>query len=131
MSGQQIEIILSRQLADCLSVPVFLTDPNGNLLFYNEPAEQLLGLRFEETGPMTAAEWGSAFHPVHPDGSSISAEDLPLLRTLKTLIPEHGEMCIKSTDGSLHDISVTSYPIVGRPCRVLGAMAIFWEKQQL
>ena len=47
-----IEIILSRQLADCLSMPVFITDTVGNLIFYNEPAENLLGTRFEETGEM-------------------------------------------------------------------------------
>jgi hypothetical protein len=38
-----IQIILTRQLAGYLSVPTFLVDPNGTLLFYNEPAEVLLG----------------------------------------------------------------------------------------
>ena len=38
-----IQIILTRQLAAYLSVPVFLVDPKGNLLFYNEPAEIVLG----------------------------------------------------------------------------------------
>jgi hypothetical protein len=47
-----IQLILTRQLAGYLSVPVFLVGPNGDLLFYNEPAEILLGKRFEETGPM-------------------------------------------------------------------------------
>ena len=36
-----IQIILTRQLAGYLSVPTFLVDPNGTLLFYNEPAEVL------------------------------------------------------------------------------------------
>ena len=31
----EIEIILNRQLADCLSIPVFITDIQGNLIFYN------------------------------------------------------------------------------------------------
>ena len=50
MPNQEIEIILSRQWADNLSIPVFLVDTKGNLLFFNEPAEAILGLRFEETG---------------------------------------------------------------------------------
>ena len=51
-----IQIILTRQLAGYLSVPLFLVDPKGNLLFYNEPAEVILGRRFEETGALTAEE---------------------------------------------------------------------------
>ena len=47
-----IELILTRQLADCLAIPVFITDTIGNLLFYNEPAEDILGKRFEDTGEM-------------------------------------------------------------------------------
>jgi hypothetical protein len=42
-----IQIILTRQLAGYLSVPLFLVDQKGNLLYYNEPAEVLLGRRFE------------------------------------------------------------------------------------
>ena len=41
MAAHEIEIILNRQLADCLSIPVFITDTVGNLIFYNEPAEQV------------------------------------------------------------------------------------------
>jgi hypothetical protein len=41
--AQPIQIILMRQLAGYLSVPLFLVGPNGDLLFYNEPAEAILG----------------------------------------------------------------------------------------
>ena len=47
-----IQIILTRQLAAYLSVPLFLVDPKGNLLFYNEPAEAILGRRFDPTFPI-------------------------------------------------------------------------------
>jgi len=45
-----IEMILNRQLADCLAIPVFITDTIENLVFYNEPAEGILGKRYEDTG---------------------------------------------------------------------------------
>ena len=61
--GHPIQIILARQLAGYLSVPVFLVDQIGNLLFYNEPAEQILGQRFDETGAMPAEVWSTAFTP--------------------------------------------------------------------
>ena len=31
-------------------MPIFLVDTEGNLLYYNEPAEAILGRRFSETG---------------------------------------------------------------------------------
>ena len=57
--AQPIQIILMRQLAGYLSVPMFLVGPNGDLLFYNEPAETILGRRFDETGTMSAKEWSA------------------------------------------------------------------------
>ena len=58
MAAYEIEIILNRQLADCLSIPVFITDTDGNLIFYNEHAEEVLGKRFEETGEIRPASNG-------------------------------------------------------------------------
>jgi PAS domain-containing protein len=130
MAGSQIEIILSRQLADSLSIPVFLVDTLGNLLFYNEPAEELLGLRFEETGAMPVEEWSSIFKPKDEQGNGLRAEMLPLVHTLKHKVPAHGEFWIDSLKGENHKISVTSYPIMGRPNRFLGAVALFWKTSE-
>jgi PAS domain-containing protein len=127
MSANQIEIILSRQLADCLSIPVFLTDPEGNLLFYNEPAEDLLGKRYEETGRMPVEEWSTIFKPVDVDGVAIPPGELPLVQTLMNQRPAHGTFFIENLKGVKVKISVTSYPIIGRPDRFLGAVALFWK----
>jgi PAS domain-containing protein len=56
MPQQEIEMILVRQLASYLAMPIFVVDPQGTLVFYNEPAELLLGRRFEETGEMSIAD---------------------------------------------------------------------------
>ena len=48
---------------DGLNTPAFLVGADGELLFYNEAAGALLGSSFEESGRMTASEWGSAFGP--------------------------------------------------------------------
>ncbi|TNE62319.1 MAG: PAS domain-containing protein [Bacteroidetes bacterium] len=127
MASNQIEMILSRQLADCLSIPVFLTDPEGNLLFYNEPAEELLGKRYEETGRMPVSEWSTIFKPVDETGSPLAPEELPLVKTLSQQQPAHGTFWIESLTGIRNKISVTAYPIIGRPDRFLGAVAIFWK----
>jgi hypothetical protein len=46
MAQHPIEVILMRQLASYLAMPILLVDPAGTLLFYNEPAERLLGRRY-------------------------------------------------------------------------------------
>lgn len=127
MATNHIEIILSRQLADCLTIPVFLTDPEGNLLFYNEPAEELLGKRYDETGRMPVEEWSTIFKPVDHNGKTIPPEKLPLVITLTHRHPAHGTFWIESLDGKKYKISVTAYPLIGRPDRFLGAVAIFWK----
>ena len=37
MSQKEIEVILARQLASYLALPVFIVDLEGTLLFYNDP----------------------------------------------------------------------------------------------
>jgi PAS domain-containing protein len=128
MATPEIEIILARQLADCLSVPVFLVDPAGNLLFYNEAAEQILGKRFEDTGEMAVGEWSTIFIPMDKDGNRIPPEELPLVRTIATRKPALGSFIINSLEGKAIEITVTSYPIIGRSKRFSGAAAIFWPK---
>lgn len=127
MPHQQIELILSRQLADNLSIPIFIVDTVGNLLFYNEPAEELLGLRFEETGAMPVEEWSTIFKPQDDKGEILPASALPLVQTIKKQEPAHGSFWIRSMKGELLKIAVTSYPIIGRPHRFLGAVALFWK----
>ena len=129
MSSQQIEIILSRQLADCLSIPIFIVDIRGNLVYYNEPAEGILGIRYEETGFMPVEEWSSLFKPENEKGEPLPAQQLPLVQTLTNHIPAHGQFWIHSLDGKRHLIDVTSYPIIGRPHRFIGATAIFWKSE--
>ena len=120
-------MILSRQLADSLSVPVFLVDPDGNLLVYNQPAEGVLGKKFEDTGPMPVGDWGTSFFPHEEDGTLIPPEGLPLVQTINTQIPAHRTFWIKSLKGNSTKISVTALPIIGRSGKFRGAMAIFWD----
>ncbi|HEX6333522.1 MAG TPA: PAS domain-containing protein [Flavisolibacter sp.] len=122
-----IEIILTRQLADCLAMPVFLTDTQGNLLFYNEPAEDILGKRYEDTGEMDMHEWGTVFKNKDDEGNPVPPEELPLVKTLQSQLPYHKTFWIESLQGKAERISVTSYPIIGRAGNFLGAVAIFWR----
>jgi PAS domain-containing protein len=127
MAAYEIEVILNRQLADCLSIPVFITDTSGNLIFYNSPAEEILGLRFEDTGELPVETWSVIFKPVDDQGEILPPDQLPLVKTLNDATPHHKSFRIESAIGRSQKISVTSYPIISRAGKFLGAVAIFWK----
>ena len=129
MPAYEIEIILNRRLADCMALPVFITDTSGNLIYYNEPAEAVLGKQYEETGEMPVEEWSTIFKPVDEKGNAMPPEELPLVKTLKECYPYHKTFWIESLKGKREKISVTSYPIIGRASKFLGAVAIFWASK--
>ena len=128
MAQREVELILVRQLAGYLALPIFVVDPEGTLLYYNEPAELLLGLRYDETGEMPVEEWSTVFVPRdETTGDPLPQESLPLVRALRQKSPQHGRMMIDGLDGARRTLDVTALPLIGQHGRELGAMAVFWE----
>jgi PAS domain-containing protein len=127
MAPHEIEVILFRQLASCLAMPIFIVDTAGTLLYYNEPAEVLLGQRFEETGAMAQDEWATSFRPLTSEGDVIPADQLPLVRALTDRRPAHTSLWIEGGDGVRRHLSVTAFPLDSQSGQLLGAVALFWE----
>ena len=127
MSQKDIEVILLRQLASYLATPVFIVDPQGNLIFYNEPAEKVLGRRFDETGEMPAAEWGAAWTPTDENGDPLPAMELPLSLALTESKPSCRRFWIRGLDGVRRHIEAVAFPLIGQAQRHLGATVIFSE----
>jgi hypothetical protein len=96
-------------------------------LFYNEPAETILGRRFEETGAMPAAVWSSVFTPVDDQGRPIPPQDLPLMTALAKQRPAYKRFHIQGLNGKRRRIEVAAIPIQGLQGEFLGAVALFWE----
>lgn len=128
MPQREIEVILARQLASYLNMPVFIVDPEGNLVFFNEPAESILGRRFEETGEMTASEWSTVFTPMDEHGNALAPDLLPLMIALADRKPAYRQFWIRGLDGARHYIGVSAFPLIGQANRFLGAVALFWEE---
>jgi PAS domain-containing protein len=127
---QPIELILMRELADKLATPIFVVDAEGSLVFYNEPAEVLLGLRFEETGPMPAAEWSTVFAPLDTDGQPMAPTDLPLVVALREGRAAHETFDIRGLDGTVRRLETTAIPVVDSHGHLLGAAALFWQRER-
>ena len=128
MASEQrpVELILARGLMSNLTTPAFLVDPDGTLVFFNDAAGELLGLRYEEAGPMALPEWGTRFTPLTDDGDQIPVEDLPLAVAIRELRPVHVHFTVRSLRGDERRIEVSAFPIVGNQ-GLRGAMAIFWD----
>ena len=131
MSAAQhpVEIILARGLMSNLTTPAFLVDSDGNLVYYNDAACELLGLRFEEAGPMSREDWATRFQPVAPDGNAIDPESLPLVIALRRGRASHTAMRIRPASGEPRDLEVSAFPIIGTSGQ-RGAMAIFWSPEE-
>ena len=127
MAQKDVEVILMRQLASYLATPIFLVDAAGTLVFYNEPAERLLGRRYDETGEMLLDEWATAFTPTAEDGAPLPADALPLVIALREHRAAHRALWIHGLDGVRRKIGATAFPLEGQGGRHLGAVAIFWE----
>jgi len=124
---QEIEMILTRHLASYLAIPIFLVDTGGTLVFYNEPAEILLGRRFDETGEMPVEEWSTVFTPMDEQGTPIPPDGLPLVIALAERRPAHRRFFIQGLDRTRRHIELTAFPLIGQAERHLGAVALFWE----
>ena len=128
MAQQPIEVILTRQLASYLAVPIFLVDPDGTLVFFNEPAEKVLGATFASTGEIPADEWDKRWEIVDRNGEPISLLTSPLAVCITEQRPAHGEICVTGLDGVHRCVETTVYPLFDSGQRHVGAVGVFWER---
>jgi PAS domain-containing protein len=124
MPQRAVEIILMRQLASYLAMPIMLFDPQGNLIYYNEPAESIVGRRFDETGEIPLEEWYAMIEPTAEDGSPLPLETRPLIVALHTRQAAHRAFCLRMPDGSRRRVESTAFPLEGQGGCNLGAVAI-------
>src|SRR5688500_18382675 len=84
-----IELILARSLAAHLAVPTFLADVKGNIVYFNEAAELLVGRAYEETPELTSRDLLELLDPRGEDGASVTVDGMPLPRAIATGMPAH------------------------------------------
>lgn len=125
MDQKPLELILARNFLTSLSTPAFLVDESGALVFYNEAAGALLGISFEESGRMPAAEWSRAVGPFGVQGEPLPIEEIPTTKALRRGRPAHGSFKVRSVRGEEYEIESTALPIVAEGGQE-GAMILFW-----
>jgi PAS domain-containing protein len=123
-----IALILARELATQLATASFIADADGELVFYNEAAEKILGQSFAEAGPMPAREWNSRFSIEDVEGAPLPLERNPGWIALTERRPAHERLRLVGLDGVRRQISATALPLFANPTDVVGMLAVFWEE---
>jgi PAS domain S-box-containing protein len=107
-----------------LTVPVYTTDRNGLLTFYNDAAADLWGFRPE----IGSKQWCGSWRLHRPDGTPLPFEDCPLAATLRQGAPVNGvEAVAERPDGSR--VAFMPYPNLVRDDagQVTGAINVLVE----
>lgn len=124
-----LALILARELATQLATATFISDADGELVFYNEAAEEILGRTFAEAGAMPAAEWNSMFAIEDLEGTPLPLERNPGWIALAERRPAHARLRLVGLDGVRRQISATALPLFSNPTDVVGMVAVFWEEE--
>jgi PAS domain-containing protein len=121
---QPLALILARNLIAGLTVPAFLTDEEGGVVFYNDAAGHLLGRRFEETGRLTRDEW-SEIGPFDENGERQDWDALPLTTALRENRPAHDRFRICTDQEDLLMVETSAVPLATAD-GFHGAIVVFW-----
>jgi PAS domain-containing protein len=125
---KHLVLILARELATNLATPTLIADAEGQLVFYNEAAEQIVDQRFAETGELPLDEWTGSFAPRTIDGEPLPPAERPARIALDEQRPSHQRFLITSRDGVDRAISVTAIPLFAHADEFVGITAIFWRE---
>jgi PAS domain-containing protein len=127
MAQRPVELILARQLASYLAVPVLLVDANGDTLYFNEPAELIFARRFDEIEALGFDDRTKVLAPRHSDGRPMPVGELPGMTAMRERRPAHA--ALHGFDGVMRPVEVTAVPLESAGGRVLGALVVLWSSQ--
>ena len=124
---RHIALILARDLAANVATAMLVVDAEGDLVFFNEPAERILGRPYAEA-QMSRAELAKTFKPVDDAGNPIPLERLPIAHAFRERVPTHGRLRIEAVDGRTRDLEVVAVPLFAAAELLVGGLAVFWER---
>jgi PAS domain-containing protein len=125
---KQLLLILAREFVSNLSTSALIADARGNLVFYNEAAEAVVGKRFSETGEMPLEQWLAAFDPRTSTSEPLPPERRPARIAFEERRAAHERYVVTSLDGVAREIEVTAFPLFAHTEEFAGIVAIFWRR---
>jgi PAS domain-containing protein len=126
---KHLVLIIAREFASNLATPTLIADDEGRLVFYNEAAEQAIGVPFAESGEMPIEELTASFTPRTAEGEALPPERRPVRMAFEQKRPFHMSYRVTSRDGVERDGAVTAFPLFAQAEEFVGIMAIFWRDE--
>lgn len=123
---KHLVLIIAREFAANLATPTAIADEEGTVVFYNEPAERLIGRRFAESGEMPMDEWTVGLMPRTREAEPLPPERRPARIALDEKRASHLGFRLTSEDGVDRDVAVTAFPLFAHADEFVGVIAIFW-----
>jgi PAS domain S-box-containing protein len=115
---------LFRRIFDSIAEGVIVADANGEFLFFNKIAKEILGIGMQEIDP---EEWSRVYGCFYLDQiTPFPSEQLPLAQTIRSGKVSRETIFIKNPakpDGVFIDI--TASPILGSNDSILGGIVVF------
>jgi hypothetical protein len=124
---KNLVLILGREFASLLATPVLISDAEGRLVYFNEPAEAVLGATYAEAGELPADTWSTMFSVSGPDGEPLPLERMPAGVAFVERRPAQGAIRIVALDGVPRLLQVTAIPLFAHTDEFVGVAAVFWE----
>ena len=128
VAHKSLLLILAREFASNLATPMAIFDERGSLVFFNEPAERIVGRTHAEVGELATDRWETLFSVERLDGDPLPVEDTPVGVAFAERRPVHDALTFKTLDGRRRSISVTAFPLLGREVELVGVVAVFWGR---
>ena len=120
--------ILAREFASNLATPTLIVDGDGQLIFYNEAAEEILGRSFAELGEMSIDDFSASVAPRVEGDDPLPQDRRPTKIALEDRRASHEDMTITSFDGEQRHIGVTAFPLFAQKDEFVGIVVIWWRE---
>ena len=127
---RNLVLILARAFAAQIATAVFLLDPEGTIIYYNEAGERLTGRPFIEGAGLTIDQWMMDRRPRDEEGHELSIQDLPLGMTMLKQEPAHGILTFQTEDGVDRRIEAASFPLFAHTEDFVGTISIVWPIEE-
>jgi len=122
---QPLELILARNLVSIILLAAFLVDVDGEIVYYNDAAAEIIGTRFEDTGGLPREQWNAEFGPIDEHDRPLPSDELPLTIALREGHPAFARYRIRADQGIV-DIEAGALPLIGA-AGYHGAIVVFWR----
>jgi PAS domain-containing protein len=126
---KSLVLLLAREFAAILATPIYITDSESTLVYFNEPAERIGGRPFAEAREMSIRQWAELLRLRSVDGMSLPLKETPGGIAFIERRPAHAPLRLTGLDGAERVISTTAFPLSGPDEEFHGIMVIFWEHE--